>query len=196
MMTDNPGYKNDVISDYPQLFTGLGEMHGTPHHIHLADNATPYSLSMPRRVPVPLIAKVDPTLGKMESQGVIRRIDEPTEWCAGMVRAPHHVHYTVRSILLSPPSIWHLVGSEFFQKGMSTILDGLPGVICLVDGILVFGACQEEHDQRLQAVLQRLASAGLTLNGEKCLFSVSQLYFCGYLMGKDSYKDSYVSAAI
>ena len=68
---------------------------------------------------------------------------------------------------------------------MSTIFDGLPGVICLVDDILVFGACQEEHDQRLQAVLQRLASAGLTLNGEKCLFSVSQLRFCGYLIGKD-----------
>ena len=41
MTTNNPGYKNNVISDYPQLFTGLGEMHGTPHHIHLADNATP-----------------------------------------------------------------------------------------------------------------------------------------------------------
>ena len=70
---------------------------------------------------------------------------------------------------------------------MSTILDSLPGVICLVDDILVFGACQEEHDQRLQAVLQRLASAGLTLtlNGENCLFSVSQLRFCGYLIGKD-----------
>ena len=74
---------------------------------------------------------------------------------------------------------------EFFQKRMSTILDGLPGVNCLVDDIQVFGACQEEHDQRLQAVLQRLASAGLTLNGEKCLFSVSQLRFCGYLIGKD-----------
>ena len=248
MTTDNPGYKNNVISDYPQLFTGLGEMHGTPHHIHLADNATPYSLCTPRRVPVLLIAKVDATLGKMESQGVIRRIDEPTEWCAGMVVVPksngdvrvcgdftklNHSIQRERHIL---PSVEHLLANignatvfskldansgfhqipldeasqrltafitpsgrycyrrlpfgissapEFFQKRMSTILDGLPGVICLVDDILVFGACQEEHDQRLQAVLQRLASAGLTLNGEKCLFSVSQLCFCGYLMGKD-----------
>ena len=82
MTTDNPRFKNNVISDDPQLFTGLGEMHGTPHHIHLADNATPYSLCAPRRVPVPLIAKVDDTLGKMESQGIIRQIDEPTEWYA------------------------------------------------------------------------------------------------------------------
>ena len=248
MTTDNPGYKNNVISDYPQLFTGLGEMHGTPHHIHLADNATPYSLSTPRRVPVPLIAKVDATLGKMESQGVIRRIDEPTEWCAGMVVVPksngdvgvcgdftklNHSIQRERHIL---PSVEHLLANignttvfskldansgfhqipldeasqrlttfitpsgrycyrrlpfgissapEFFQKRMLTILDGLPGVICLVDDILVSGACQEEHDERLQAVLQRLASAGLTLNGEKCLFSVSQLCFCGYLIGKD-----------
>ena len=170
--TDDPGYKNNVISEYPQLFTCLGEMHGTPHHIHIPDNAIPYSLCTPRHVRVPLIAKVDVTLGKMESQGVIRRIDEPTEWCAGMVvvpksngdvsrgfaklnhsiqrerqilpsvehllpnigistfffkalrqqwvsptttgrsfPAPDHVHCTVRSILLSTPSIWHLVGS-------------------------------------------------------------------------------------
>ena len=88
MTTDNPGYKNNVISDYPQLFTHLGEMHGMPHHIHLEDNASPYSLCTPRRVPVPLIAEVDATLGKMESQGVIRRIDEPKEWCAGMVVVP------------------------------------------------------------------------------------------------------------
>ena len=88
MTTDNPGYKNNVISDYSQLFTSLGEMHGTPHHNHSADNATPYSLCTPCRVPVPLIAKVDATLGKMKSQGVIRRIDEPTEWCAGMVAVP------------------------------------------------------------------------------------------------------------
>ena len=248
MTTDNPGYKNNVISDYPQLFTGLGEMHGAPHHIHLADNATHYSLCTPRRVPVPLIAKVDATLGKIESQSIIRRIDVPTEWCAGMVVVPksngdvrvcgdftklNHSIQRERHIL---PSVEHLLANignttvfskldansgfhqtpldeasqrlttfitpsgrycyrrlpfgissapEFFQKRMSTILDGLPGIICLVDDILVFGACQEEHDQRLQAVLQRLASAGLTLNGEKCLFSVRQLCFCGYLIGKD-----------
>ena len=199
-------------------------------------------------VPVPLIAKVDATLGKMESQGVIRQIDEPTEWCAGMVVVPksngnvrvcgdftklNHSIQRERHIL---PSVEHLLANignatvfskldansgfhqipldeasqrlatfitpsgrycyrrlpfgissapEFFQKRMSTILDGLPAVICLVDDILVFGACQEEHGQRLQAVLLRLASAGLTLNGEKCLFSVSQLCFCGYLIGKD-----------
>ena len=71
-----------------QLFTGLGEMYVAPHHIHLADNATPYLLCAPRRVPVPLFAKVDGTLGKLESQGVIRWIDEPTEWCVGMVAVP------------------------------------------------------------------------------------------------------------
>ena len=68
---------------------------------------------------------------------------------------------------------------------MSTIVDDPPGVICLVDDILVFRACQEEHDQRQQAILQCLASAGLTINGEKCVLSVNQLRFCGHLIGKD-----------
>ena len=62
-----------------------------------ARNAAPYSLSRQCYTLLaqyamsgtcPLIAKVDATLGKMESQGVIRRIDEPTEWCAGMVVVP------------------------------------------------------------------------------------------------------------
>ena len=68
---------------------------------------------------------------------------------------------------------------------MLTILDGLRGVICLVDDILVFRTCQEEHDRDYRQSSNHLASAELTLNGEKCLYSVSQLWFCGYLIGKD-----------
>ena len=56
---------------------------------------------------------------------------------------------------------------------MSTLLDGLDGVVCLMDDVLIHGKAQDEHDDRLMKVLQRLETAGVTLNREKCEFSRS-----------------------
>ena len=41
---------------------------------------------------------------------------------------------------------------EHFQRRMSEILQGLDGVVCLIDDILVYGKDQEEHDTHLTAV--------------------------------------------
>ena len=37
---------------------------------------------------------------------------------------------------------------------MSEILTDLPGVVCQMDDILVFGETQDEHDKHLKAVLK------------------------------------------
>ena len=50
---------------------------------------------------------------------------------------------------------------EHFQRRMTEILGDIEGVVCLVDDILVSGKTQEEHDQRLMAVLTRLSKAGM-----------------------------------
>ena len=42
---------------------------------------------------------------------------------------------------------------EFFQQQMCKILDGLPDALCMIDDVLVHGKNQDEHDQRLRAVL-------------------------------------------
>jgi len=40
---------------------------------------------------------------------------------------------------------------------MSEILSGLDGVVCMMDDdIMVHGKTQEEHDERIRKVLQRL----------------------------------------
>ena len=75
---------------------------------------------------------------------------------------------------------------EHFQKRMSTILDGLAGVLCLMDDILVFGKDQKEHDTRLTAALERIQVAGVTLNKDKCEFNKTSLTFLGHTMGKVS----------
>ena len=51
-------------------------------------------------------------------------------------------------------------------------LEGLEGVICIMDYILVHGKTQKGHDKRLEAVLTRLIRARITLNPEKCEFSI------------------------
>jgi hypothetical protein len=45
----------------------------------------PFALSVPRRVALPLRSKVKEELNRMEEMGVIACVEEPTEWCAGMV---------------------------------------------------------------------------------------------------------------
>ena len=54
---------------------------------------------------------------------------------------------------------------------MNEILSGLPGIVCLIDYILIHGSTQEENDKCIQAALERIQSAGATLNADKYEFS-------------------------
>ena len=74
---------------------------------------------------------------------------------------------------------------ELFQRRMSKLLDGLEGVVCLMDDVLIFGVTTAEHDIRLIKVLERLQSAGVTLNPTKCEFNKSSVKFLGHLVDKD-----------
>ena len=69
---------------------------------------------------------------------------------------------------------------EHFQHRMSEILDGLSGVVCHVDDVLVSGKDQKEYDSRLNTVLQRIQAAGLTLNRGKCQFSCPKIVFLSH----------------
>ncbi len=73
--------------NYPKLCSGLGEVR-QPYLISLKPGATPFSLKTPRRIPLPLMGKVKEELRRMETLGVISRVEEPTDWCAGMVVVP------------------------------------------------------------------------------------------------------------
>ena len=73
---------------------------------------------------------------------------------------------------------------EHFQKRMSKILQGLEGIVCLIDDILVYGKTQEEHGKRLATVLHKIAAAGVTLNEDKCEIAKTQVKFLGQLIDK------------
>ena len=77
----------EPITQFPKLFTGLGKLEGD-YTIKLDPKAKPFALTTPRRVAVPLLKAVKEELQRMETLGVIAKIQEPTDWCAGMVVVP------------------------------------------------------------------------------------------------------------
>ena len=84
---DNVQTETDWVKQFPKLFDGLGKLDGE-YKIVLREDAKPYALSTPRRVAIPLLPKVKAELERMEEMGVVSRVSEPTEWCAGMVVVP------------------------------------------------------------------------------------------------------------
>ena len=75
---------------------------------------------------------------------------------------------------------------ELFQKRMNLILEGLDGVVCQMDDILVFG--KDKHDQCLIQVLKQLELANVTLNPRKCEFSKTTVKFLGYVIDRTGVK--------
>ncbi|GFS03078.1 hypothetical protein ElyMa_006460900 [Elysia marginata] len=64
--------------------------------------------------------------------------------------------------ITSAPAIW--------QKTMDKILQGLPGVLCNQDDMIISGKTDQEHHDNLYRVLQRLEEHGLRAYYEKCSF--------------------------
>ena len=221
---------------------------GEDYVIKLRDNSAPYSLYVPRNVAIPLRPKVKLELERMESIGVISKVENPTDWCAGMVVVPKgdkSVRICVdlkplnNNVLREPhpiPTVDDVLGQlagatqfskldansgfwqvplaeesrslttfitpfgryrfnklpfgissapELFQRRMNRILEGLDGVVCMMDDVLIFGKDQKQHDERLHAVFKRLVEAKVTLNATKCQFEKTSVKFLGHVVDQD-----------
>ena len=81
--------KLNPFEQFPHLFQGLGRLQGDYiYTIKLQEDAKPFAISTPRRVAIPLLKPVKQELQRMEELGVIAKVKEPTDWCAGMVVVP------------------------------------------------------------------------------------------------------------
>lgn len=80
---DDPNFRKE----FPSLFKGLGKLKEN-YTIKITDDVTPICLYTARKVPHPLMPEVKKSLKEMERKGVISPIDDPTDWCSGMVVAP------------------------------------------------------------------------------------------------------------
>uniref|UniRef100_A0A5S6QMM6 RNA-directed DNA polymerase n=1 Tax=Trichuris muris TaxID=70415 RepID=A0A5S6QMM6_TRIMR len=76
------------------------------------------------------------------------------------------------------------VAPGIFQRLMETLLQGIPGVKPYLDDILITGPNEEEHDKRLEQVLEVLETNGLRLRKEKCHFATKEMEFLGFRVTK------------
>ena len=232
------------MEKFPNLFKGLGKLQDD-YKIQLKEGAKPYALSTPQRVAILLMKPVKQELQRMEALGVIAKVQDPTEWCTGMVVVPKangkvricvdliNLNQSVRrerhplpavdqtlaqlagakvfskldansgfwKIPLAPESAqlttfitpfgrfcFHRLpfgitsAPEHFQRRMSELLSGVPGVVCMMDDVLVHGETQHQHDQRLHEVLKWMQGARVTLNADKCELSKNSVKFLGHVV--------------
>ena len=67
-----------------------------------------------------------------------------------------------------------------FQRAMDMILQGIDGVICYIDDILVTGSTDDEHLERLEEVLKRAKEYGLRVKKNKCKFLQPLVEYLGH----------------
>ena len=60
-----------------------------------------------------------------------------------------------------------------------TVVEGMHNIS---DDIIVHDATHDQHDERLRKVMMRVHECGLTLNLDKCQFSMKQLTFMGHFL--------------
>ena len=72
---------DDIKARFP---SGLGCMDGE-YEIKMTPLHEPFNQTTPRRIPIPLLPKVKDELDRMETMGVIEKVDAPTEWCSPTV---------------------------------------------------------------------------------------------------------------
>ena len=111
-----------------------------------------------------MLPSVELTLGPLEGAKVFSKIDANS----GFWRIPLAKESALLTTFLTPfgrfcfNRLCFGISSapEHYQKRMSQILEGLNGVLCQMDDVLVHGDTQAQHDTRLLAVLGRLQEAG------------------------------------
>ena len=69
-----------------------------------------------------------------------------------------------------------------FQKVMDTILQGIPGVLCYIDDILITGSSDSEH---LQNVLKRLKQRGVRVKKQKCKYMAASVEYLGHCIDSE-----------
>ena len=58
------------------------------YEIKLREGVTPFNLTTPRRIPIPLLPRVQADLKRMEDMGVIEKVVQATEWRSPEVIIP------------------------------------------------------------------------------------------------------------
>jgi hypothetical protein len=88
--------------------------------------------------------------------------------------------YTVMSFgLTNAPAFFMYLMNSVFMDYLNKF------VVVFIDGILVYSHNEEEHDDHLRMVLQRLRDCQLYAKMRKCEFWISEVLFLGQIINRD-----------
>ncbi|XP_037046531.1 uncharacterized protein LOC119081601 [Bradysia coprophila] len=77
------------------------------------------------------------------------------------------------------------IATELFQKFVYENFGDIPGVIAVVDDMLIHARSIEEHDKILLAVIERARKLNVKFNPEKFQFRVRKVKYLGHVFSKD-----------
>ena len=107
-------------------------------------------------------------------------------------KAYHHIEveksHRHKTAVTTPWGVWQFVkmpmglanASQSYQRYMNSLLQGVEGVYCYLDDLLLYSDNEESHLQIVDKVFKILSEAGLSLALDKCQFGQSSLEFLGY----------------
>ena len=135
-VNSNNTFKLDrLIREHPKVFSGLGCL-DKPYKIKIDNSVTPV-INPPSKIPATLGKTVKKALIDMENSGVIRKVDEPTEWVSSMVIV-EKPNKTLR-ICLYPRNLNTAVKREHFQ------LPTIEEITSRMSGAKVFSKLGANH---------------------------------------------------
>ncbi|XP_055522484.1 uncharacterized protein K02A2.6-like [Wyeomyia smithii] len=88
--------------------------------------------------------------------------------------------------LYQPTRLMYGVASApaIFQREISQILQGIPGVTVFLDDVKITGPNDEVHLCRLREVLKRFHEHNMRVNVTKCEFFADSIEYCGYTIDR------------
>ena len=79
-------------------------------------------------------------------------------------------------------NVWGCVSIYYLQRVKEQILQGIRGVQCYLDDIILRGTTIEQHLHTLDAVLERHHKYGLKANKTKCKLLQDTVEYCGHVI--------------
>ena len=79
------------------------------------------------------------------------------------------------------------VSPAIFQRCLNKLTEGLEGVVSYQDDVIIYGFDRANHDSRLQALLKRFITSNVSINPNKCVFSVTQFSCLGCIINAQGF---------